>query len=100
MYGKRPMKLLNRILLKREIKIIRLEKESLIKILNSLKIKFINKNHLKEHREGVNQYVGGMVKKIIIEFIQLREMVWLVDGSKILKIFLLIIFIFTGERNF
>lgn len=90
MYGKRPKKLLKKININKEIKIMILEKEYLIKILNSLNIKLIIlvQNNIK--RDGINQNWNGKNINIKIILIQFKEIYVEVDGSKIEKIFIII----------
>jgi hypothetical protein len=54
-YGISPMKLLIKIIKKIDINIIILEREKLIKALNSLNMKFVMIYHIIIYRDGTNQ---------------------------------------------
>lgn len=73
------------------MKIIRLEKEYLIRILNSLKIYLMIVVHIIVIRDGINQNWIGNSNNIRVILNQFRENNIEVDGSKIEKIFIIIV---------
>ena len=84
MYGNNPKKLLNKIIENNEIKINVLPLELIlpIKILNSLCKVIIILIQIKVKREGINQYIEGIIKMPIKVLNQFRESLKLVVGSK------------------
>lgn len=91
MWGYRPMKLFNKIIKNNEINIIKFEKEKLIKILNSLNRNLVIMCGIIENRDDWVQIGTGKIIISIIDLIQLGiNIQWDVEGSKMLKMFIII----------
>jgi len=83
-YGNSPKKLFNKIKVNRLVKkiVLPLNTGVLIKTLNSLCKSWFIRIHIIEIREGISQYIGGIIKIINKDLIQFKEKI-IVDGSKV-----------------